>query len=96
MKNNDKIRHLTLKSHIALRDYWVRLSAGRAVPVATDFKPGEVAEYMPIVALTDVTHAPLEFRYTQIGQKLVDETGRDATGRKIDEDLYGNRLNRMR
>lgn len=79
-----------------LRDYWLGLlGEGRAMPAPEAVDPVAIPMLLPHVVLADVSHDPLRFRYRLIGTKVTALAGRDATGRWIDLDLYGDNTDRV-
>jgi hypothetical protein len=80
----------------SLRDYWLGLRAdGRATPAPEAVDPVAIPRLLPHVVLADVSHDPLRFRYRLIGTKVTALAGRDATGRWIDRNLYGDNTDRV-
>jgi hypothetical protein len=78
-----------------LRDVWLGALDGRTMPSRRDFDPIKMPRLLPHIAMTDVFYEPLRFRYRLIGTAITAMTGRDATGRWLDEDLYGDRTERF-
>lgn len=76
----------------ALRDHWLALAAGRAMPCWREFDAVAVPQLLRHLVVVQVTHAPLAFRYRLIGTYVTAIAGRDATGRALDAALYGDRL----
>ena len=76
----------------AVRDHWLALAAGRPMPAWHEFDPVAVPRLLRHLVVVQVTHAPLAFRYRLIGTYVTAIAGRDATGRALDETLYGDRL----
>lgn len=78
-----------------LRDYWLGLRGERAMPARADIDPLHIPALLPQVVLVDVIGAPPVFRYRLIGTDVVEMANRDATGRALDESLYGANTERM-
>ena len=69
--------------------YWLAKYRNGRLPRRADIKPGELGSDVRHVNLIDVLHAPLRFRHRLVGSAIIEWVGRDATGRMIDESLYG-------
>jgi hypothetical protein len=80
----------------SIRDYWLDRRGRRRMPARSDLDPCDVPTLIPYFLLTDVTYDPLSFRYRLIGTQITQISGRDATGRTIDEDLYGEKAERVK
>jgi hypothetical protein len=65
------------------------------MPARADFDPVDVPQILPNITITDVFYDPLRFRYRLIGTAITELTGRDATGKWLDRELYGDNLDRM-
>ena len=91
----DLPRQLTVRHLRTLRDYWLRARGKRAMPARRDIDPLDVPRLLPYLVLTEVHHAPLRFRYRLIGTAVTELAGRDATGRWLDAELYGENSERM-
>ena len=78
-----------------LRDVWLALRDGRQMPSRNDFDPIKIPGLLPQIALTDVFYEPLRFRYRLIGTGITAMSGRDATGRWLDEELYGDKTEKL-
>jgi len=74
-----------------LHAYWDRKRAGRAMPFRSDIVPTEIPKLLPMLFMVDVEHEPRRFRYRLIGTGVVALTGRDLTGRAVDEQVFGKR-----
>ncbi|WP_416896276.1 MAG: PAS domain-containing protein [Minwuia sp.] len=83
------------KVNIGLRDYWLELAKDKAVPLWRDFDPTHVRKLLPNTVVVDVSDAEPRFRYRVIGTRVTEIAGRDATGRNLDADLYGDLLDEM-
>jgi hypothetical protein len=77
---------------IRLRDYWIELRAGKNMPSRQDLNPSQIRDLLPFVVLTDVLADARQLRYRLIGTFVTTLAGRNATGRWLDADLYGDRL----
>ncbi len=71
----------------ALMDYWRSRCAGRVAPRRSDIDPADIRAHMPFLFLVDVLPGD-QFRYRLMGTALVEDTGRDITGRLLSE-LHG-------
>jgi hypothetical protein len=76
--------------------YWDRKRGQRAAPLRQDIDPGEITRLLPhlfmIDVVIDVVGDPARFRYRLIGTGVVELTGRDLTGRFVDESLEKEKL----
>lgn len=86
---------LSSSSLLELRDYWLSRRNGKIMPARRDIDPLDIPRLLPHVALTDVCYDPLRFRFRLIGTGIVAMAGRDATGKWLDQALYGNKLDQM-
>lgn len=87
---------LTALASRELRDVW--LSAGGNSGIVPDwrtFDPFQAPQILPHLVVVDVHWSPLRFRYRVIGTRVAELAGRDATGRWLDEELYGESLETM-
>ena len=75
-----------------IRDYWMSLRGNRRMPTRPEFDPSAIVRYLPYVTLVDVFEAPLRFRYRLIGTGITELAGRDATGKWLNKELYGEKL----
>jgi hypothetical protein len=74
----------------ALYAYWLSIRpAGGLLPARRHFDPLDIPELLPNIWMIDVRRDPLRFRFRLIGTEVVRFTGRDATGRWLDE-VYPN------
>ncbi|MFC4272292.1 PAS domain-containing protein [Sneathiella chungangensis] len=80
---------------LEIRDYWTALKKDREIPARGDFSPASIARHLPIVSLTDVFYNPLRFRYRLLGTRITELAGRNATGKWLDEELYGEKTDDM-
>ncbi|MCW5750354.1 MAG: PAS domain-containing protein [Alphaproteobacteria bacterium] len=74
---------------VRLLEYWEGKRAGREMPRRSDIDPIEIPAILPILYLTEVGHEPFRVRFRLVGTEVVRLTGRDVTGRHVDESLYG-------
>lgn len=65
--------------------YWRSACRGRRMPARRDLDPIEFSYMLGHVALIDVTHAPLRFRWRLHGTSISARLHRDLTGQWIDE-----------
>jgi hypothetical protein len=78
-----------------MRDFWLDVADGGGPPAWRAFDPISMREVLPDVVVVDVLEEPPGFRYRVIGTNVVKIAGRDATGRMLDAELYGDRLEQM-
>jgi hypothetical protein len=69
--------------------HWQTRCAGRIMPQRADIRPSELGAALRLLNLVDVLHSPLRFRHRLVGSEHVEWLGRNATGRDIDDTLYG-------
>lgn len=70
----------------ALYAYWLSIRPqGGLLPARRHFDPLDVPELLPNIWMIDVRRDPLRFRFRLVGTEVVRFTGRDATGRWLDE-----------
>ena len=79
----------------AFRDHWLALKGERAMPSRADIDPVHIPALLPHIILVDVIGAPPVFRYRLIGTAITKIANRDATGRILDESLYGANTERV-
>lgn len=79
----------------ALRDHWLSLKGDRAMPARADIDPTHIPALLRHLVLVDVMGAPPVFRYRLIGTAVTRIANRDATGRVLDESLYGANTDRV-
>ena len=65
------------------------------MPARPDIDPVHIPALLPHVILVDVLGAPPVFRYRLIGTGVTEMANRDATGRILDESLYGANTERI-
>lgn len=73
------------RSSIILREYWDKLRAKRPYPRENEINPDEIAEIWPscfLVSIDDVTHR-MGFRYSYLGDKLIEAYGDDLRNPEI-------------
>jgi len=87
--------NITCARLVGLRDYWLSLKGEKPFPSRNDMDPLDIPAILSSIALTDVFHSPLRFKYRLIGTGITDFAGRDATGKWLDEELYGDGLDAM-
>lgn len=78
-----------------LRDYWQGLRGARSMPTRGEVDPLDIPKLLPNIVLIDVVGDPPQFRYRLIGTRITEMAERDATGRWLDSDLYGDSLDRV-
>lgn len=79
----------------ALRDHWLGLRGDGQIPDWKSFDPIAVRKLLPHLIVVDCLPEPLRFRFRLIGTFVTNMAGRDSTGRMLDADLYGDRLEAM-
>lgn len=72
-----------------LLEYWLEKRGTRAMPGRADIKPTQMGSLLRMLNLIEVEHHPLRFRHRLVGTDTIQRLGRDATGRVLDESLYG-------
>jgi hypothetical protein len=77
------------------RDHWLMLRAEKPMPAKKDFDPISLPKSLPHIAIAEVFHEPLRFRFRLVGTYINNLAGRDATGLWIDEHLYGERTEKI-
>ena len=65
--------------------YWEEKRDHRPAPSRDDIDPAQMVEFLPNVFLIDVEEAPRRYRVRLMGTALVHWSGRDLTGRHVDE-----------
>ncbi|WP_416898576.1 MAG: PAS domain-containing protein [Minwuia sp.] len=78
-----------------LCDHWLSLKPDGGLPEWRSFSPADVRKLLPHLIVVECLPDPLRFRFRLIGTFVTGIAGRDATGRMLDEDLYGDRLEAM-
>jgi hypothetical protein len=69
-----------------LYNYWQSIHpAGGALPGRRHLDPIDIPELLPNIWMIDVQRPPLRFRFRLVGTEIVKFTGRDVTGRWLDE-----------
>ncbi len=78
-----------------LRDHWLTLAPESRLPEWSSFDPAPVKAILPHLIVVDVGDGGGRFRFRVIGTFVTQLAGRDSTGRWLDRDLYGDRLEYM-
>jgi hypothetical protein len=65
------------------------------MPLKEELDPAAIARYLPNVALIDVFHNPVRFKYRLLGSRITELAGRNATGKWLNEELYGDKTEDM-
>ncbi len=68
-----------------LFQYWDSKRKGRRFPARSDIDPLDIPYILGRIALVEVTHDPLRFRYRLYGSELAVQNGYDLTGLYHDE-----------
>jgi hypothetical protein len=68
-----------ISRYLDLYSYWLSKRNGRTMPARRDLDPGELARLLPFLCIID--KAAGEFRYRLMGTGVVQELGRDLTGK---------------
>lgn len=69
----------------ALFDYWRSIHPEDGLPGRRHFDPMDIPQLLGNIWLLDVTRDPLRFRFRLVGTEIVKFTGRDPTGKWLDE-----------
>lgn len=70
--------------------YWYGLPKTSGLPLMQDFRPAQLRLVMPHLMIKDVLREPLDFRFRLVGSALIEEIGKDNSGRKFSEiENYG-------
>ncbi len=72
-----------------LFEHWHGLCRDRPLPSRADLDPNAIKHLLPYLYMVDVLHQPRRFRYRLVGTGVVEFTGRDVTGKFVDEATYG-------
>ncbi|MGH6934127.1 MAG: PAS domain-containing protein [Dongiaceae bacterium] len=72
----------------AVADYWRGKKRDRAMPSRADIDPVELRLLLPNIYLLDVL-GPSRYRYRLIGTMIAERLKADATGRDVDDKLFG-------
>lgn len=78
-----------------LRDHWLVLAGGGGLPSWRSFDPAAVPALLPHLIVVDAVEGGTRFRFRLIGTFVTHLADRDSTGRWLDSDLYGDRLEHM-
>jgi hypothetical protein len=71
--------------------YWRSKAVGGRLPSRADIDPAEIPQLLPYVFLVDVERNPRRFRFRLIGTQICAWSGRDVTGKYVDDAVYGSR-----
>lgn len=71
-------------------NYWCAKRNGRRMPARRDIDPLELRRLLPNIYLLDVA-GPSRYRYRLIGTTITGRLRSDATGRFVDESLFGEK-----
>jgi hypothetical protein len=71
--------HVPISPHLHLYNYWLSKRNGRTMPARRDIDPGELAWLLPFLFI--VGKAAGEFRFRLMGTRVVQDLGRDLTGK---------------
>lgn len=71
--------------HSALFRYWTEARGGRPMPARADLDPLEMKAALPYLMLIDVIGP--EFRYRLVGTQVVQDFGRDLTGKTVGQQI---------
>lgn len=71
--------------HSALFRYWDAARGGRSMPARADLDPLEMKAALPYLMLIDVVGP--EFRYRLVGTQVVQDFGRDLTGKTVGQQI---------
>ena len=74
----------------ALYAYWRGKLNSRSMPSRADLDPCEIRPLLPYVMLTEVLEGGKRFRFRLAGTAITEMTGRELSGRYLDEGLPGN------
>ena len=77
-----------VSTHLHLYDYWLSKRDGRIMPARRDMDPGELATLLPFLFI--IEKAGGEFRYRLIGTGLVQDMGRELTGKPYSSYAVGS------
>lgn len=69
----------------ALYDYWLSIHPGTGLPGRRHFDPVDIPALLSSIWMIDVAREPWRFRFRLLGTEIVTFTGRDGTGRWLDE-----------
>lgn len=76
-----------------LERYWRRMPAAEGVPLRRDLDPAELRDILPSLFMLDVLPGEQgrdrRYRFRLVGTGVCELTGRDMTGRDMDESSYG-------
>lgn len=90
----DPSLHFVARSLQSALKLWRGKCGGNGLPSRQDFSVDDLAPYLGSIALIDVEHAPLRYRYRLIGTNITSMVQRDMSGIYLDEiyppDAYEN------
>jgi hypothetical protein len=72
-----------ISHHLDLFSYWLSKRNGRTIPAYGDMDPVELGQLLPFLFIVDKPAA--EFRYRLIGTRVVQDLGRDLTGKPLSD-----------
>ncbi len=72
-----------------LHKYWAAKRGERRAPGRCDIDPIEIRAHLGTLFMLDVLDEGLDYRYRLIGTRIVEISGRDATGSRF-SDLYAS------
>lgn len=70
---------------ISLFKYWTSIHPSEGLPGRRDFDPTEIPQLLPKLWLVDAVGMPVRFRFRLVGTAITSFTGRDSTGKWLDE-----------
>lgn len=79
-----------------LYEYWNDKRGSRRTPARADIDPLDFAELLPCILMYDVLREPLDFRMRLFGTRLVSVSGRELTGKMLDEIFPSDAENKFR
>lgn len=86
---NAHLSHIVSPTLRALAQYWLAKRGDRDMPSRADIDPIEIPALLSRMALLDVLPGTPRFRFRLVGTQVASFTGRDMTGRTVDEAAYG-------
>lgn len=80
------IQQIASPSVRRLNEYWQsKRLPGQPFVFRKDIEPEELRELLPLLAIVDVEHAPLRFRYRLVGTRVVEYNHQEFTGLYLGE-----------
>ena len=73
--------HVPISRHLDLYSYWLSKRNGRIMPARGDIDPRELGMLLPFLFIID--KAAGEFRFRLMGTGVVQDLGRDLTGKPL-------------